>query len=76
MKNLNKIQDGDMDIIYSNFDALDISFEGAASLDVIEQLHEGKEIAKKQKGKVPIEIGETNTVVQIGETGASGGSLS
>ncbi len=62
-----------MKLIYNNFDAFDVSFQGALPESVLIQLAEAKERAQFEKSEVLAEIGETKMKVMVAETGMSGG---
>jgi hypothetical protein len=62
-----------MDLIYQNFDGLDVSFQGAFPQSILEQLEAGKKEAQRQRKSVLIRLGEKQIPVLVAETGAKGG---
>jgi len=62
-----------MEMIYNNFDALDISFQGALPLKTLDQLAIAREQAQKEKCEVIAYIGKNKLPVMVAETGARGG---
>lgn len=62
-----------MERIYSNFDGLDVAFQGIFPKDVREKLKEAKEQAQKTQSDCLCYIGKKNTPVLVGETGSRGG---
>ena len=62
-----------MELIYNNFDALDISFQGAFPQEILDQLAKGREQAQNERREVLIELGEQRMPVMVAETGAKGG---
>lgn len=62
-----------MELIYNNFDALDISFQGCMPEKILNQLAEGRERAQNEKSDVLIELGEEKIKVMVSETGMRGG---
>ena len=62
-----------MELIYKNFDGLDISFQGALSEDVLETLADGKREAQQMRKDVYRELGPEKIPVMVAETGMRGG---
>lgn len=62
-----------MELIYSNFDALDITFQGAFPEHILEKLSEAREKAQSEKREVLIHIGKEELPVMVAETGMRGG---
>ena len=63
-----------MKLIYSNFDGLEVSFQGAFPHYILEQLEKGRIEAEKQKRDALVYLGfDKETPVKVGETGARGG---
>ena len=62
-----------MELIYNNFDALDISFQGALPAEILEQLAAAKEQAQREKRDVYAELGATNMKVMVSDSGMRGG---
>lgn len=62
-----------MKLIYSNFDALDIAFQGAFPEHVLEKLSEAREKAQSEKREVLTHIGKEELPVMVAETGMGGG---
>lgn len=60
-------------LIHNNFDALDVSFQGAFTMRILDQLEEAKERAQQEHGEVVVEIGDNNTPIMIAESGSKGG---
>lgn len=62
-----------MELIYNNFDALDITFQGIMPIDILEQLAEGRERAQNERRGVLVKLGDIELPVMVSETGAKGG---
>ncbi len=62
-----------MQMIYNNFDGLDISFQGAFPQTVLDQLAEARTQAQNEKREVVAHIGHDRLPVMVAETGAKGG---
>lgn len=62
-----------MQLIYNNFDALDLSFQGAFPEKILQQLSHAREQAQQEKRDVLVEIGKYNLPVMVSETGMRGG---
>ena len=62
-----------MQLIYNNFDGLDITFQGSLPEKVLNKLSNAKNQAQNEKRSVLIELGGDNGSVMVAETGASGG---
>lgn len=62
-----------MKLIYNNFDALDVSFQGALPESILNQLAEARERAQFEKREVLAELGNTKMRVMVAETGMRGG---
>lgn len=62
-----------MQLIYHNFDGLDVSFQGAVPEPVLEQLREARNRAQEERRDVYAAIGPQNMPVMVAETGARGG---
>lgn len=62
-----------MKLIYNNFDALDISFQGALPEKVLRQLALAREQAQSERREVFVELGNEKISVMVAETGARGG---
>lgn len=62
-----------MEIIYQNFDTIEISFQCAISGYVLKQLERAKKEAQSIKNSFYAEIGQNKLPVMVGETGAKGG---
>ncbi|MBI5120127.1 MAG: hypothetical protein HZA67_03930 [Rhodospirillales bacterium] len=63
-------------LIYSNFDGLDVSFQGALPRSILLHLEETKEAAKKNRGDYPLLLGKEdggNICLMVGESGSRGG---
>jgi len=59
--------------IYQNFDALDVSFQCYIPQYNIGELERAKKSAQESRRPALAYLGETNTPVMVGETGAKGG---
>ena len=62
-----------MEMIYNNFDKLEITFKGKLPEKILEQLKEAKQKAQEAKTDYFTEIGKTKMSVKVSETGAKGG---
>lgn len=62
-----------MELIYNNFDALDVTFQGALPEKVLNQLAKAREQAQNEKREVYVELGFERMPVMVAETGARGG---
>lgn len=62
-----------MDIIYQNFDTLEISFQCALPRGILLQLEQAKKEAQSNKNPVYAEIGVNRLPVMVHEMGARGG---
>mgnify|MGYP001245174788 CR=1 FL=1 len=62
-----------MKLIYNNFDGLDISFQGAFPMPLLNQLAEAKDQALLENNSVYREIGANKTPIMVAETGSKGG---
>ncbi len=62
-----------MQMIYNNFDGLDISFQGALPEKILKQLGKAREQAQKEKRAVTAYIGLDKSPVIVAENGAKGG---
>lgn len=62
-----------MELLYSNFDALDITFQGSLPKEILDQLAQGREQAQNEKRDVLIELGKHKMPVMVSETGMRGG---
>ena len=62
-----------MQLIYSNFDKLEITFQGILPEKILNQLAGAREQAQNEKREVPMEIGRSKKTVLVAETGARGG---
>lgn len=62
-----------MELIYQNFDGLDVSFQGALPDLLLQQLAEAKERAQLQKKDAYLELGPNKLRVLVAEAGAKGG---
>lgn len=62
-----------MQLIYNNFDGLDISFQGAFPHKILDQLAEARAQAQDEKRDVLAYLGAEHIPVMVGETGARGG---
>ncbi|CAA6605988.1 conserved hypothetical protein [Rhodospirillaceae bacterium LM-1] len=63
-------------LIYSNFDGLDVSFQGALPRNILRHLEETKEAAKKNRGDYPLLLGDAEygyLCLMVGESGSRGG---
>lgn len=60
-------------LLHSGFDQFDIAFQGAPSLDVLEQLKEAKEKAKEQEGPTLVAVGPGNVQMHVANHGMRGG---
>lgn len=61
-----------MELLHSNFDTIEISFQGALPEPILQQLSEARERAQNEKSDVFIELGEEKIPVMVAETGARG----
>lgn len=64
------------ELIYSNFDGLDVSFQGALPRSILRHLEETKEAAKKHRSDYPLLLGKEdggNICLMVGESGSRGG---
>ncbi len=66
-------KDDKMELIYNNFDGLDVSFQGALPEEILNKLKETKQQAQSEKRDIPLEIGNDRRLVMVSETGAKGG---
>ena len=64
-----------MDLIYQNFDGLDISFQGIVHSSVLSKLADAKKKAQEQRKEALAEIGSPPIKVLVAESGAMGGYL-
>lgn len=62
-----------MKLIYNNFDALEISFQGALPEKYLRQLSQAREQAQNEKRDVLLELGDEKIQIMVAETGARGG---
>ena len=62
-----------MELRYSNFDGLDVTFQGKVPADILQVLEAAKTEAQLRKKDVPIRIGGWFTPVLVAETGMRGG---
>ena len=62
-----------MQLLYKNFDGLDVAFKGAFPYDVLQSLAIGKGSAQRQRQDVLIGLGRKRVPVQVAETGMRGG---
>ena len=62
-----------MDIIYQNFDTIEISFQCAIPLRILSQLEHAQKEARSVRNKVYAEIGHKGLPVMVNERGARGG---
>lgn len=62
-----------MELIYSNFDALDMSFQGVFPEKLLNKLSEAKEQAQTEKRDIVLELGNDGKEVKVSETGMRGG---
>lgn len=62
-----------MQIIYNNFDGLDIAFKGAFPQEILDQLAQAREQAQQERGDVYLALGSAKIAVMVAETGAKGG---
>lgn len=60
-------------LLHSGFDQFDIAFQGAPSLNVLEQLRQAKEQAKEQQEPALVCIGPDNIEMHVAEHGMRGG---
>ena len=68
-----RTQASKMQLIYNNFDGLDITFQGALPEKILNKLSSAKAQAQNEKRSVLMELGSENMSVMVAETGASGG---
>lgn len=61
------------ELIYNNFDGLDVTFQGVLPQSVLTVLEAAKTQAQEERREVLIEIGQANIPVMVAETGAQGG---
>lgn len=62
-----------MELIYNNFDKLEITFQGNLPEKILHQLAKAREQAQNEKREIPIDIGKKYKTVMVAETGARGG---
>lgn len=62
-----------MEIIYKNFDGLDITFQGAVPALLLDKLSKARSQAEAERREVLVEIGQDKKKVMVAETGARGG---
>ena len=62
-----------MKLIYSGFDKLEISFQGALSPEALEVLRSAKEEAKKRQSQVLVQIGPGKVEMHVADHGLKGG---
>jgi hypothetical protein len=62
-----------MQLLYRNFDGLDVSFKGAMPADVLRTLTAGKARAQEQREDALVLLGRKRIPVHIAETGMRGG---
>lgn len=62
-----------MELIYSNFDGLEISFQGAFPETILKQLERGRNEAEQNRRNSLVYLGVKEIPVQVAETGARGG---
>lgn len=65
------MKEENMELIYQQFDGLEISFQCSVPRRILLQLNQAKKEAQVEKGDVPAKIG--GTTVSVSETGARGG---
>ena len=70
-KHINTITDGQSQVVYRGFDGLDVSFKGALSQDILENLEIAKQKAQDENEKQLVEI--NGKKLHIGSAGARGG---
>jgi len=62
-----------MQLLYRNFDGLDVAFKGCFPHDVLEALTHAKTRAQKYRDDVLVELGPKRIPVHVAETGMRGG---
>jgi len=62
-----------MQLIYQNFDGLDVSYQGALPLCLLEELETAKKEAQESRKETVIRLGPKKLLVSVAETGAKGG---
>ncbi len=62
-----------MEMIYHNFDGLDITFQGIVPEKILNQLKAIKEQAQDEKRDIPMKLGKTGKMVMVAESGMGGG---
>lgn len=62
-----------MQLIYQNFDKLDVTFQTVFPPFILDQLEYAKREAQEQRKPIPIVLGDIELPVLVGETGAIGG---
>lgn len=60
-------------MIYNNFDGFEVSFQGAFSQDILDQLAEAKEQAQKDQNDTLIKLGQNKVRVEVRKSGVHGG---
>ncbi|MBF0355397.1 MAG: hypothetical protein HQL43_09200 [Alphaproteobacteria bacterium] len=63
-------------LIYSNFDGLDVSFQGALPRNILGHLEDTREAAKRNRGDYPLLVGDADSgylCLMVGESGSRGG---
>ncbi len=62
-----------MDLIYQNFDGLDVTFQGIVPEYILDALENGRQEAERSRNPVLIKLGKDQIPVHVAETGMRGG---
>jgi hypothetical protein len=62
-----------MDLIYQNFDGLDVSFQGAVPEQILQELEMARQQAERNRSPVTVRLGNDETPVVVAESGMRGG---